>query len=621
MTTYYVADSDGSDSYDGLADTFVSGTNGPWKTINFSLTSSAASAGDTIEVRTGDYREKVDPTKDGTTDNYITVKNYTGESPKITGVSSPGSQSAGFVLDLNGREWLWFEGMQIYRDHGQSASFSNISIELVNESNDIYFKNVTQVSTLSTRNTLRSAGKLETGVSLTNVQMIQFDNFNSQYMSRFGMVVSDTATSTAEKIRWFNGTKIENMWQDAVHVSDIGASARELRLFFDECEIGGSYMSDSIQVNQYQHRGPVNARGMVFRKCHLWGTTGENAIDLKGGGYATVEYCVIRAHPDDSGGPDDGLDRFPEPGAIKRGSGDTSKFVIIRSNILYNNHGGVDSRDGGYKMYNNNFLFNNKDYSGDDSTYDPTNKPGYPSTSLTGVSSEKVSCKNNIFAYANHAEVWMNDNDYADIDYNIYHAESGKGPFCSVFRGSNDFDQYDLSSDFSGWKTALQGMGNVTGEDANSSVTNPLFQDVPVNPTATPDNYIFLLQSGSPAINAATHLTQANGAGSSSTSLTVDDASYFHDGYGMPSAWVTGDEIIVGTNSAVGITDVNYSTNVITLDAAITWSDNDNVWLADSAGTKILLDIGAYDWFSKQIQPPPENDPYMPGLSFLWGVS
>lgn len=114
----------------------------------------------------------------------------------------------------------------------------------------------------------------------------------------------------------------------------------------------------------------------------------------------------------------------------------------------------------------------------------------------------------------------------------------------------------------------------------NDVSTDPLFVNI-----ATRN---FSLGAGSPAIDTGDFLTRAVGAGSSSTALTVTDAGFFHDGYGL----VTGDTIKIGSAAVVGITAVNYTTNVITLSAARTWANTDGVSLAYNGAKP---DLGALE--------------------------
>lgn len=126
------------------------------------------------------------------------------------------------------------------------------------------------------------------------------------------------------------------------------------------------------------------------------------------------------------------------------------------------------------------------------------------------------------------------------------------------------------------------------------------------------------LQSGSGAINKGSHLTQTSNAGTNETTLTVDDAHYFQDGvFGSASGcvaanWPSGvdiqaDHIAIGTvGNTVQISSINYSTNTIELASAMTWSNNDNVWLyKNTEGTIVLYgsapEYGAHEYQGEAI--------------------
>ncbi len=113
-----------------------------------------------------------------------------------------------------------------------------------------------------------------------------------------------------------------------------------------------------------------------------------------------------------------------------------------------------------------------------------------------------------------------------------------------------------------------------TGQDANSLLTDPLF---------TPG--ALTLQSTSPAIHSGTPLTRTSSAGSG-TLLPVLDAHYFSNGYGLTA----GDTIQVGTSTAQVIS-VNYTSNTLTLNTALTWVSNAPVSYPYSGAAP---DIGAF---------------------------
>jgi hypothetical protein len=112
--------------------------------------------------------------------------------------------------------------------------------------------------------------------------------------------------------------------------------------------------------------------------------------------------------------------------------------------------------------------------------------------------------------------------------------------------------------------------------------SDPLFVNAP--------SLDFHYQSGSPALNAGTYLTTvAAGDSGSGTSLVVDDAAYFQDGYGISG--VNADCLAVtSVTNQVCITAVNYPTNTLTLASGITRSAGDPVWLSsDSTGRTVLI--------------------------------
>lgn len=130
---------------------------------------------------------------------------------------------------------------------------------------------------------------------------------------------------------------------------------------------------------------------------------------------------------------------------------------------------------------------------------------------------------------------------------------------------------------------------------------------VNISGTPDPDNetqFDFNLQSDSGCIDAGAHLTQANGSGSGSTTLIVDDAGYFQDGWGIVNA----DHIAIGTvGNTAQISSINYDTNTITLASAMTWSDNAPVWLHKKSDGEVVLYGTAPDMGAHETLSPPRN--------------
>jgi hypothetical protein len=133
---------------------------------------------------------------------------------------------------------------------------------------------------------------------------------------------------------------------------------------------------------------------------------------------------------------------------------------------------------------------------------------------------------------------------------------------------------YWLSSNVT-WPSYLSS----SGQDAHSITADPAFVDGPAGN--------FQLTAGSPCVNGGDFLARTTSAGSG-TSIVVDNAQYFTDGMGL----VTGDEIVVGSNSVAKITAINRGTKTLTVDRSLTWNAGDAVGYPYT-GSK--PDIGAFE--------------------------
>jgi hypothetical protein len=92
-------------------------------------------------------------------------------------------------------------------------------------------------------------------------------------------------------------------------------------------------------------------------------------------------------------------------------------------------------------------------------------------------------------------------------------------------------------------------------------------------------------------VDAGTFLAHATCSGSGTT-LQVDDARYFYDGYGLEG--VTGDLIqLEGQTQTATVVGINYDTHTLTLDRSLFWSAGQGVSLAFQ-GT--APDIGVYEF-------------------------
>lgn len=107
---YYVADSDGNDGYNGLYPSYVSGSDGPWKTIQYAV--NQVSAGDLIDVRTGTYTSNAgfNDAASGTSGSVITLQNY--QSDTVTISASAGSKA---LWCTDGCDYWTLDGLILQR--------------------------------------------------------------------------------------------------------------------------------------------------------------------------------------------------------------------------------------------------------------------------------------------------------------------------------------------------------------------------------------------------------------------------------------------------------------------------------------------------------------------------
>ena len=100
----------------------------------------------------------------------------------------------------------------------------------------------------------------------------------------------------------------------------------------------------------------------------------------------------------------------------------------------------------------------------------------------------------------------------------------------------------------------------------------------------------FHLQAGSPCIDSGALLTKITSSSGSGKQFKVEDAWYFIDGFRI----IEGDMIqLQGSSDRVKITNINYSTNEITVNETISWYNNQGVSLPYEGG---YPDIGAYEY-------------------------
>lgn len=256
--------------------------------------------------------------------------------------------------------------------------------------------------------------------------------------------------------------------------------------------------------------------------------------------------------------------------------------LLLRFNKIYNINSGSSftvldngSCGGGCTPTNHNHVYNNDvaDAASPSETF-----------SVYYVASQNSTVKNNLFADAM-------------IPTNATGANLGSGGTvgCNLY--------YDKDQTMTFASPASTESGAVKNMD-------PILTD--------PANGDFSIDGMSPAVDTGCSLGTTSGTGSTSTALTLADPYFFQDGFGGGAAvGVMPDCIAIGTVSNVaciveGSVDYDQASGTygdMTLDAPLSWSDSDPVWLySDSDGTVVISggspDIGAVEYMGADTTDP-----------------
>jgi len=576
--THYVAKT-GNDSYNGTS------TSTPWLTIAHAA--SVADPDDVICIRSGTYGEDVTVSRSGTSGHPITFRNYPGESPLL----ASGNNNTGMAFWISGsyvklygltfrRQYIcgsvntWSVGL--FGDHNEVDSCS-----FLGKSGDAEYDAYTLCG--GTSRTGREIGIALHGGDYSYVHDSTFDE-----LSFDGITVFDNGTNAAKYWKIVNNTFSDYLG------NGIDAASATYEYMFGLIEgntFEGSMTSDGVQFNHGAYilnAAPstwgVRIRNNVF-KCSSEQCTAENSIDLKGASYIVIENNLIQGGT----GNNDGLHDYGSTGVndtsggyggVATGSGMPSEYIVIRGNTFVDNAGGVVAMSG-YRIYNNTIINNDRSYSGPNSSIGPR----------TGASMawfSDVKFVNNMIggnAYCNVSLRTIYSSNYSD--YNLFTTDAGTPYMCAFSEESSA--QMALGT----FQTWLSGR-SIGGKEAHSLTGVPDFDNASsgsYGSSLSIDD--FMIGSSSAAINKGGNLTTATNSGSSSTTLTVGDGTFFTSG--MSAVGVAGDRIQIGGDVEATISGV--SGNTIYLSSAASWSSGDGViWCKNGDCPSDTIDIGAWEY-------------------------
>lgn len=578
----------------GGDDTASGDINNPWATI--SKANAVLVPGDTVYFRAGTYQDVIYPSNSGLEGAKITYKGYQDEEAIITGIpNEPGVVFLGYnpnTNDWSSRSYIVVENLSIINN--DLTSTCNIQI-YGPETHHIEIRNVNIVraDTETEIYTSWEAGHRENGISLSKAHHVIIEDCHISGLTKIGIIMGSGAHHNI-----IRNNSITNTFHNCIDIGN-GNYTYQGTLIEDNY-LCGSLTSDGIQFEPDYDAIPAeddsSNQGVIIRNntiCH----NAENALDLKGTCKIVIEGNLIFGNTGDNNGyvftlpydADNNMTYNDQTGggAITHGASTKSKEIIIRGNFIYDNSSGI-TVEKGYKIYNNVILNNARTWAGSNSTDTSLRRPPHSGLSylgtLTGVPS---ALKNNIIGDHPVSEInlWTGNEYNLEINNNIYY-NFDQLSFCE-YRDKYD---WDLLS-FSQWQVLLQGITGISGYESNSFVVNgpaDIFVNVPSRPVDATQREDYKLRSLSAAIDKGGFLTFAIGDGSG-TEITLNDVGYFHNGFDI----IEGDTIqFDGQWQTAKITDIDYTTNTITVDTALTWSNNQKIGLAyiDKAP-----DIGAFE--------------------------
>jgi hypothetical protein len=442
LITYYVA-TNGDDANDGSL-------SAPFRTINHAL--SVAMPGDEVQLRGGTYIEKVVFPRSGTKGNFITLKEFPGETAIISGSGLTVSGTEG-LLTIDSLQYIAVDGLDIC--HFESSSGHPIGVLVTNGGGFIEIRNNHFYS-------IDYEGAAGTGGS--NAILMDgntADELNEVVIS--GNTIHDCKTGLAENVAvsghlnvyTISGNTIYNCENTAISAKGAYAGGSFVQPF-------KAYINTNVIYNVSQANGAI-------------GGNGATAILLNGTDYAAVDRNRI-------------YDADRGIGITSETAGFPGKNSFVNNNFIYNcwrsgiylgaEPGSSSAGNTNSYIYNNTLFFNNRitgsggEIEGEISIRD---------------NSSGVTVRNSII-YTRPSGVFIRKYDNTGsgtlFTHNLYYA--GGTPQW-VWNGA-------VNTSLTTWKTLVGGL-----EGLSTSGVDPLL----VNSSATtPDLHI---QPGSPARNTGTN--------------------------------------------------------------------------------------------------------------------
>jgi hypothetical protein len=489
--TYYVSTS-GTDRNPG---TFTL----PWATIQHAA--NTVKAGATVYVFGGVYHESVNFPKSGTASAAITFQNYPGQTAVIdgTGVRCCGNTVEGLINIVN-KSYITISGFEIRNYTTSSENDTPAGVWITGSGTRIRILNnrVHRITTTSEKNG-NAFGISVYGTAKTPITELLISG-NEVYDLRTGS--SETVNVDGNVTHFAITNNLihdnDNIGIDAIGYEGVGPVGYDEAMYG---EISGNTIYNISGITNPGEGNAYDADGLYCDGC-AYVTVERNVIfQVDYGIETTAENQVCQANGTEWSGGNTGLGtaatgKFPCYG----------RYVTVRNNIFYkanscgNSIGGYapatsegGHSNGGGSSYHDVFVNN--------TLYDNGTKPGNGNVGTPSgefqIQNQVGSAQGNIYEnnllYAGSPNIWINSfvpcsSTYpcppAMLNWNLYNSDAGYLEGTSIsWAGVNNYES------FAKWQS-------ISGEDANSLNTDPLF----VNLQGTPANFSTI--PSSPTVDA-----------------------------------------------------------------------------------------------------------------------
>jgi parallel beta-helix repeat protein len=542
--TYHVA-TNGDDAEPG-SETW------PFRTIG--KAASVARPGDTILIHGGVYYEDVKPNYSGRPGKFITYKNF-GDGEVI--IDAENGQRAG-CIEIDNKSYLQFTGLTV-RGAILYSDWPRAGIAVTDGSNNIILDNIKAYDNYFG---IMAYGKDTPVITVKN--SITFDPGTNTGNVHYGIFFY---------MKVYDSNIINN--HAAYALPEVQSYGIEVSTNHPGVQADGPrrivISGNEVDHNESQGIHTWNAVGVLISGNHLH-DNGATGIQIEDGS----ENVVIENNLSENNA------QFYEyeTGAWM----DHSKNVLVRNNIFRSNKIGLNITDSDRVIIHDNTIYLN-DRGAENlinaaglivknnvSNISITQNTFYQNSAgeaqlgginfrSNGSNCDRISFINNIVAESKSSwDMVQGSCTNFSSDYNDFFNTRA----VSVMWNESNYDWYSYLA--------------ASQQDTHSLSQDPLFVD--------PAGFDFHLRPSSPLAGKGVVLTSTTDSGNGNV-ITVADASYFSDGFGIGE----GDEIVIASNQARVIA-IDYASNKITLDRAIMWEKGDGVSFPFSGAAP---DMGARD--------------------------